>query len=130
MASNSAAIASFMKKLLCWFARSYLARYTHGVAISDQRLVAADEGGVAFRWKDYRLDGPDRWKTMKPHPHGFIRRFLMQVLPSAPSGPGRHPGVLNLVWGGFCQAGAAKGRCQTLAVGAIDAQAEAAEETA
>src|SRR5262249_34617844 len=44
-------------------------------------LVAADDGGVAFRWKDYRLDGPDRWKTMTLHPHEFIRRFLMHVLP-------------------------------------------------
>ena len=56
-------------------------RYTHRVAISNQRLVAADDGGVAFRWKDYRLDGPDRWKTMRLHPHEFIRRFLMHVLP-------------------------------------------------
>ena len=59
----------------------YMARYTHRVAISNQRLVAADDGGVAFRWKDYRLDGPDRWKTMRLHPHEFIRRFLMHVLP-------------------------------------------------
>jgi hypothetical protein len=59
----------------------YLARYTHRVAISNQRLLAADEGGVAFRWKDYRLDGPDRWKTMKLQPHEFIRRFLTHVLP-------------------------------------------------
>jgi len=59
----------------------YLARYTHRVAISNQRLVAADNGGVAFRWKDYRLDGPDRWKTMTLQPHEFIRRFLMHVLP-------------------------------------------------
>jgi hypothetical protein len=59
----------------------YLSRYTHRVAISNQRLVAADDGGVAFRWKDYRLDGPDRWKTMTLHPHEFIRRFLMHVLP-------------------------------------------------
>ena len=58
-----------------------MARYTHRVAISNQRLVAADDGGVAFRWKDYRLDGPDRWKTMRLHPHEFIRRFLMHVLP-------------------------------------------------
>jgi Putative transposase len=36
---------------------------------------------VAFRWKDYRLDGPDRWKTMTLHPHEFIRRFLIHVLP-------------------------------------------------
>src|SRR5262249_6635801 len=59
----------------------YLSRYTHRVAISNRRLVAADDGGVAFRWKDYRLDGPDRWKTMTLHPHEFIRRFLMHALP-------------------------------------------------
>ncbi len=34
-----------------------------------------------FRWKDYRVSGPDRWKTMRLHPHEFIRRFLMHVLP-------------------------------------------------
>jgi hypothetical protein len=59
----------------------YLSRYTHRVAISNRRLLAADDGGVAFRWKDYRLDGPDRWKTMTLAPGEFIRRFLMHVLP-------------------------------------------------
>ena len=59
----------------------YLSRYTHRVAISNRRLVAADAGGVAFRWKDYRSDGPGRWKTMTLAPHEFIRRFLMHVLP-------------------------------------------------
>jgi hypothetical protein len=59
----------------------YMARYTHRVAISNRRLVSADDDGVAFRWKDYRLDGPDRWKTMTLHPHEFIRRFLIHVLP-------------------------------------------------
>lgn len=59
----------------------YLARYTHRVAISNRRLVAADDGGVSFRWKDYRIDGPDRWKTMTLAPFEFIRRFLMHVLP-------------------------------------------------
>ena len=44
--------------------------------------IAADDAGVAFRWKDYRIDGPGRWKTMRLHPHEFIRRFLMHVLPS------------------------------------------------
>ncbi len=34
----------------------YLSRYTHRVAISNRRLVAADDAGVAFRWKDYRID--------------------------------------------------------------------------
>ena len=42
----------------------YLSRYTHRVAISNRRLVAADGAGVSFRWKDYRIEGPDRWKTM------------------------------------------------------------------
>jgi Putative transposase/Transposase zinc-binding domain len=59
----------------------YLSRYTHRVAIANQRLVDADDGGVAFRWKNYRDDGPSRWKTMTLHPHEFIRRFLMHVLP-------------------------------------------------
>ena len=59
----------------------YLARYTHRVAISNRRLVAADDGGVSFRWKDYRIEGPGRWKTMTLTPHEFIRRFLIHVLP-------------------------------------------------
>src|SRR5579859_3804782 len=59
----------------------YLSRYTHRVAISNRRLVAADDGAIAFRWKDYRVNGPGRWKTMRLHPHEFIRRFLMHVLP-------------------------------------------------
>jgi hypothetical protein len=59
----------------------YLSRYTHRVAISNRRLVAADDDGVAFRWKDYRIDGPGRWKTMTLEVGEFIRRFLMHVLP-------------------------------------------------
>jgi len=41
----------------------YLSRYTHRVAISNRRLVSADDNGIAFRWKDYRIDGPDRPKA-------------------------------------------------------------------
>ncbi len=67
----------------------YLSRYTHRVAISNRRLVAANDGGVSFRWKDYRdtqdarlrHDGPARWKTMTLSPAEFIRRFLLHVLP-------------------------------------------------
>jgi hypothetical protein len=59
----------------------YLSRYTHRAAISNRRLVAADDSRVSFRWKDYRIDGPDRWKTMTLAPFEFIRRFLMHVLP-------------------------------------------------
>jgi len=36
---------------------------------------------MTFRWKDYRVSGPGRWKTMRLHPHEFIRRFLLHVLP-------------------------------------------------
>jgi hypothetical protein len=60
---------------------AYLSRYTHRVAISNRRLVAADGGGVSFRWKDYREDSLARWKTMTLSPPEFIRRFLIHVLP-------------------------------------------------
>ncbi len=59
----------------------YLSRYTHRVAISNRRLVAANDGGIAFRWKDYRADHAARWKTMTLAPAEFIRRFLIHVLP-------------------------------------------------
>ena len=59
----------------------YLARYTHHVAISNQRLLAADNRGVSFRWKDYRIDRPRPLKTMTLAAHEFIRRFLLHVLP-------------------------------------------------
>ena len=39
---------------------AYLSRYTHRVAISNHRLISADETGVTFRWKDYRIEGPGR----------------------------------------------------------------------
>ena len=70
----------------------YMARYTHRVAISNRRLVSADDDGVAFRWKDYRLDGPDRWKTMTLNPLEFIRCFLIHVLPKGFHGI-RHYGL-------------------------------------
>ena len=60
---------------------AYLARYTHRVAISSRRLIKADARGVTFKVKDYRIDGPGRYKTMTVHPHEFIRRFLIHVLP-------------------------------------------------
>ncbi len=61
---------------------AYLARYTHRVAISNSRLVAMDDNGVTFRWKDYRQDGPARRKLMTLAPGEFIRRFLLHVLPA------------------------------------------------
>ena len=59
----------------------YLARYTHRVAISNRRLVTLNDNGVTFKWKDYRLDGPERYGVMTLDTHEFIRRFLMHVLP-------------------------------------------------
>ena len=60
---------------------AYLARYTHRVAIANSRLISADETGVTFKWKDYRIEGPGRYKTMTLPTHEFIRRFLIHVLP-------------------------------------------------
>ena len=60
---------------------AYLSRYTHRIAISNSRLVAWDDTGVTFKWKDYRVDGSDRYKTMTLGVGEFIRRFLMHVLP-------------------------------------------------
>jgi hypothetical protein len=60
----------------------YLARYTHRVAISNRRLIACDEKTVTFKWKDYRIEGPDRYRVMTLPIHEFIRRFLMHVLPA------------------------------------------------
>jgi hypothetical protein len=60
---------------------AYLSRYTHRVAISNQRLLALDERGVTFRWKDYRATGRTRHKTMTLATDGFIRRFLSHVPP-------------------------------------------------
>ena len=61
---------------------AYLARYTHRVAISNSRLIALNEKGVTFKWKDYRIKGRDRLKTMTLDAGEFIRRFLLHVLPS------------------------------------------------
>ena len=60
---------------------AYLARYTHRVAISNRRLIKADVTGVTFTFKDYRIEGPDRYKTMTLAPGEFIRRFMLHVLP-------------------------------------------------
>jgi hypothetical protein len=60
---------------------AYLARYTHRVAISNSRLIALDHSGVTFKWKDYRLEGRDRYKRMTLAKDEFIRRFLIHILP-------------------------------------------------
>jgi hypothetical protein len=60
---------------------AYLSRYTHRVAISNRRLIAFNEAGVTFRYKDYRRDGADRQQVMTLAADEFIRRFLLHVLP-------------------------------------------------
>ena len=61
---------------------AYLSRYTHRVAIANSRLIALDERGVTFKWKDYRETGTTRHKNMTLKTDEFMRRFLLHVLPS------------------------------------------------
>ena len=61
---------------------AYLARYTHRVAIANSRLIALDERGVTFKWKDYRAKERYPHKTMTLTVEEFIRRFLLHVLPA------------------------------------------------
>ncbi len=57
----------------------YLGRYTHRIAISDQRIVASDKHHVCFTYKDYAKDGQRKELTLSGAE--FIRRFLLHVLP-------------------------------------------------
>lgn len=59
---------------------SYLGRYTHRVAISNDRLVALQDGRVSFRWRDYRQG--NKIKIMTLEASEFIRRFLLHASPS------------------------------------------------
>ncbi len=57
----------------------YLGRYTHRIAISNDRIVALQDGNVRFRWRDYKDDNRNKVMTL---PAGeFLRRFLLHVLP-------------------------------------------------
>ena len=60
---------------------SYLARYTHRIAISNDRFLRLEGDHVVFTWRD-RADG-DRRRTMRLHAHEFLRRLLLHVLPNA-----------------------------------------------
>ncbi len=60
---------------------AYLSRYTHRIAISNSRLIAANAETVTFRWKNYRANGRARQKLMHLATDEFIRRFLLHVLP-------------------------------------------------
>jgi hypothetical protein len=66
--------ASFRQQVL-----EYLGRYTHRVAISNQRLLGMQDGQVCFGWKDYKHE--QRPKTMTLSAAEFIRRFLLHALP-------------------------------------------------
>jgi hypothetical protein len=72
---------------------AYLGRYTHRVAISNQRLLSHQNGQVSFQWKDYRHKHKHNSKSMTVSAQEFIRRFLIHTLP-----PGfqriRHFGLL------------------------------------
>ena len=57
----------------------YLGRYTHRIAISNNRILNIENGQVTFKWRDYRDN--NRWKVMSVSAFEFIRRFLMHVLP-------------------------------------------------
>jgi hypothetical protein len=59
---------------------AYLARYTHRVAIANNRLVSLADGTVRFTWKDYRHGGSTKVMTLPADE--FIRRFLLHVLPN------------------------------------------------
>jgi hypothetical protein len=57
----------------------YLGRYTHRIAISNNRILTIRDGNVSFLWRDYADD--NRKKTMTLKADEFIRRFLLHVLP-------------------------------------------------
>jgi hypothetical protein len=57
----------------------YLGRYTHKIAISNNRILACDQNSVTFKWRDYSDNSKE--KIMKLHPDEFIRRFLHHIVP-------------------------------------------------
>jgi hypothetical protein len=59
----------------------YLGRYTHRVALSNERLLDVKDGQVTFQWKDYRLKGREKSRVMTLESNEFLRRFLIHVLP-------------------------------------------------
>ena len=58
---------------------AYLARYTHRIAISNDRLVSLHAGHVTFRWRDRAHGNAPRLATLPAE--AFLRRFLLHVLP-------------------------------------------------
>ena len=60
---------------------AYLGRYTHRVALSNQRLLATEDGKITFQWKDYRRHGREKSRAMTLAAGECIRRFLLHTLP-------------------------------------------------
>ena len=58
----------------------YLGRYTHRVAISNNRIVSIENGNITFKWRDYK--GKGKCKLMTISADEFIRRFLIHILPN------------------------------------------------
>jgi Putative transposase/Transposase zinc-binding domain len=102
---------------------AYLSRYTHRVAIANSRLIGCDEGGVTFKWKDYRVQSHDRYKQMTLGTFEFIRRFLIHVLPKGLHRI-RHYGLFAK---GTCADNIARAR-ELLAVAQSDGQPAAAAD--
>jgi len=71
---------------------SYLGRYTHRVAISNNRILHCDSGLVTFSWRDYK--DSNKVKEMTVTAEEFIRRFMMHILPSGLRKI-RHYGILT-----------------------------------
>jgi hypothetical protein len=61
------------------FVLKYLGRYTHRVAISNNRIVHMDNGLIVFKWRDYRDKNKEKFMTLTAEE--FIRRFIMHILP-------------------------------------------------
>jgi hypothetical protein len=62
-------------------ALEYLGRYTHRIALSNERILDVDNGEVTFQWKDYRSKHKQKSRTMTLAAEEFIRRFLIHTLP-------------------------------------------------
>lgn len=99
----------------------YLARYTHRIAISNQRIIDINNDQVRFRYKDYRTE---QQKVMSLDPGEFIRRFLLHVLPKGLMRI-RHYGILA----NRCRKASIKIIRQTLAAPAADNQASTVSES-
>lgn len=73
----------------------YLGRYTHKIAISNQRILSIDDHTVTMSYKDYRAEGQKKTMTLS---HGeFVRRFALHILPKRFVRI-RHYGFLSSTW--------------------------------